>query len=86
MPLVYGACPVSKPYGREPMPGVRIREGDSIDRALKIFKKQVEKAGVISETRKRQHYEKPSVKKKRKAIAARKRLTKQLRKMGMVRA
>lgn len=64
------------------MPGVKVRENDSIERALKIFKKQVEKAGIMSELRKRQHYEKPSVKRKKKIAAARKRLLKQLRKLG----
>ena len=59
------------------MPGIRLREGDSIERALKIFKKQIEKAGVMSELRKRQHYEKPSVKRKKKSAAARKRSHKQ---------
>lgn len=66
------------------MPGVKVRDGESIERALKIFKKQVEKAGIMSELRKRQHYEKPSVKRKKKAAAARKRLMKQLRKLGML--
>ena len=64
------------------MPGVKIRDGESIERALKIFKKQVEKAGIMSELRKRQHYEKPSVKRKKKAAAARKRFHKQVRKFG----
>ena len=64
------------------MPGVKVREGEPIERALKIFKKQVEKAGIMSELRKRQHYEKPSVKRKKKAAAARKRLVKQQRKFG----
>jgi len=64
------------------MPGVRVKDGEPIERALKIFKKQVEKAGIMSELRKRQHYEKPSVKRKKKAAAARKRLVKQQRKMG----
>ncbi|HLE83753.1 MAG TPA: 30S ribosomal protein S21, partial [Thermoanaerobaculia bacterium] len=40
--------------------------------ALKRFKKQCEKAGLLSELKKRQHYEKPSVRRKRKALAARK--------------
>lgn len=61
------------------MPGVNLREGDNVDRALKILKKQVEKAGTIAELRKRQHYEKPSVKRKKKLAAAQKRLRKQLR-------
>lgn len=64
------------------MPGVKLKENDNIERALKIFKKQVEKAGIMSELRKRQHYEKPSIKKKKKTAAARKRLLKQIRKMG----
>jgi small subunit ribosomal protein S21 len=63
------------------MPGVRIREGESYDQALKRFKKQCEKAGILSEIRKREHYEKPSVQRKKKAAAARKRLMKKLRKL-----
>jgi small subunit ribosomal protein S21 len=47
------------------------------------LKKQVEKAGTISELKKRQHYEKPSIKRKKKQAAARKRLMKQLRKLGL---
>ena len=55
------------------MPGIVIREGDSFEAALKKFKKQCEKAGILAEVRKREAYEKPSVKAKRKSIAARKR-------------
>ncbi len=62
------------------MPGVRIKEGESFENALKRFKKQCEKAGILSEIRKREHYEKPSVRKKKKAIAARKRAVKKSRK------
>ena len=62
------------------MPGVRINDGESFENALKRFKKQCEKAGVLSEVRKRESYEKPSVKKKKKAIAARKRAMKKGRK------
>lgn len=62
------------------MPGVRINEGESFENALKRFKKQCEKAGILSEVRKREAYEKPSVKKKKKAIAARKRAMKKVRK------
>jgi small subunit ribosomal protein S21 len=58
------------------MPGIAVREGDSFEGSLKKFKKICEKAGVLAEVRKREHYEKPSVKKKRKEIAARKRSTK----------
>ena len=58
------------------MPGIIIRDGDAFEGALKKFKKHVEKAGVLSEVRKREAYEKPSVKRKKKAAAARKRLMK----------
>lgn len=64
------------------MPGVRINDGESFENALKRFKKQCEKAGVLSEVRKREAYEKPSVKKKKKALAARKRALKKIRKGG----
>lgn len=58
------------------MVGIRIREGESFEGAVKRFKKMCEKAGILSELRKREHYEKPSVKRKKKAIAARKRALK----------
>ena len=58
------------------MPGINIREGDSFESALKKFKKLCEKAGLVMELRKREAYEKPSVKRKKKDVAARKRLVK----------
>lgn len=58
------------------MPGITIREGESLEGALRRFKKQCEKAGILAEIRKREHYEKPSIKKKRKSIAAKKRAVK----------
>ncbi|OGW62759.1 MAG: 30S ribosomal protein S21 [Nitrospirae bacterium RBG_16_64_22] len=54
------------------MPTVRVKENESFESALKRFKKQCEKDGILSEMKKREHYEKPSVRKKRKALAARK--------------
>ena len=62
------------------MPGVRLREGETFDGALRRFKKQCEKAGVLREARRREFYEKPSIRKKKKAIAARKRALKRMRK------
>jgi len=59
---------------------VRVREGESFESALRRFKKQCEKAGILSEVRKREHYEKPSVRKKKKAIAAIKRSLKKKKK------
>jgi len=61
------------------MPSVVIREDESFESALKRFKKQCEKAGILSELRKREHYEKPSVRRKKKSMAARKKLLKRLR-------
>lgn len=63
------------------MADIRIRDNESFENALKRFKKQCEKAGILSEVRRREHYEKPSVKRKRKALAARKRAMKRFRKM-----
>ena len=63
------------------MTGVRVKENESYENALRRFKKQCEKAGILSEIRKREHYEKPSIKKKKKAAAARKRLLKKMRKL-----
>jgi len=61
------------------MPYVRVRESDSFENALNRFKKQCEKEGILSEIKKREHYEKPSVKRKTKAIAARKKALKKVR-------
>ena len=55
------------------MPEVRVRENESIESALKRFKKKIQKAGILSEIKRRETYEKPSVKRKRKSEAARKR-------------
>jgi len=55
------------------MAWIRVRENEPIDGAIRRFKKQCEKAGILKELRKREHYEKPSVRRKKKAIAARKR-------------
>lgn len=65
------------------MPGIKLRDGDFIEGALKAFKKQVEKAGIIGDLKKKQHYEKPSIRLKKKSIAARKRKIKQMRKFGV---
>jgi small subunit ribosomal protein S21 len=56
------------------MAGIRVKENESIDNAIRRFKKQCEKAGILAELRKREHYEKPSVRRKKKTMAARKRI------------
>ena len=52
---------------------VRIRENESLESALRRFKRKTARDGILAEARKREHYEKPSVKRKKKAEAARKR-------------
>ena len=66
------------------MPGVKVRDGEPFEAAMKRFKKQCEKAGILSELKKREHFEKPSVRRKKKAIAARKRAIKKLKKEGLL--
>ena len=58
------------------MSEVKIGDNESLDNALRRFKKKCQRSGVLSEARKREHYEKPSVRKKKKSEAARKRKTK----------
>ncbi|CDC71282.1 30S ribosomal protein S21 [Candidatus Colimorpha enterica] len=55
------------------MAEVRVKENESLDSALRRFKRQCARSGVLAELRKRECYEKPSVKRKRKSEAARKR-------------
>jgi len=55
------------------MPAVKIKENEPFDVALRRFKRSCEKAGVLSEVRRREHYEKPTAVRKRKAAAAVKR-------------
>ena len=55
------------------MTEIRVKENESLDSALKRFKRSCQKSGVIAECRKREHYEKPSVRRKKKSEAARKR-------------
>ncbi|MCQ2425756.1 MAG: 30S ribosomal protein S21 [Lachnospiraceae bacterium] len=52
---------------------IRVKEGESLDSALRRFKRQCQRSGVLAEVRKRECYEKPSVKRKKKSEAARKR-------------
>ena len=52
---------------------IRRRENESDESLLKRFKKETVRSGVLAESRKREHYEKPSVKRKKKAEAARNR-------------
>ena len=55
------------------MSEIRIKENETLESALRRFKRSCAKSGVLSELRKREHYEKPSVKRKKKSEAVRKR-------------
>lgn len=55
------------------MAEIRVKDNESLDSALRRFKRSCAKAGVLTEVRKREHYEKPSVRRKKKSEAARKR-------------
>jgi small subunit ribosomal protein S21 len=78
-----GATPTagSAPTRREvirTMPAVNVRDDESFESALRRFKRKVEKAGVLTELKKRQHFEKPSVKRKRKTLQAKKKIQRKL--------
>ncbi len=55
------------------MAEIRVRKNESLESALRRFKRESAKAGVMAELRKRRHFEKPSVARKKKSEAARKR-------------
>lgn len=52
---------------------IKVKENETLDQALRRFKRKCANAGILSEVRKREHYEKPSIKRKKKSEAARKR-------------
>ena len=53
------------------MSEIKVQKGETLESALRRFKRSCQKAGVLSEVRKREHYEKPSVRRKLKSDAAR---------------
>lgn len=55
------------------MSRIEVKPNEDLDSALRRFKRSCQKAGILQEIRKREHYEKPSVKRKKKSEAARKR-------------
>ena len=68
------------------MPVVHVRDEESFENAMRRFKRKCEKAGILTELKKRQHYEKPSIKRKRKEVQGRKKMLRKLaeeRKMGL---
>ncbi len=56
---------------------MKLREGESFESALRRFNKKIKQNGILTEVRRREFYEKPSVRRKKKTMAARKRRAKQ---------
>jgi small subunit ribosomal protein S21 len=68
------------------LPVVNVREEESFENALRRFKRKCEKSGILTELKKRQHFEKPSVKRKRQEVQARKKAMRKLseeRRLGL---
>ena len=65
----YNYRPLIKPL-RKTMPGIKIKENEPFDVALRRFRRSCERAGVLTEIRKREYYEKPTTVRKRKAATA----------------
>jgi len=72
MALSWQAWLVTSEGGETIMSEVHVRENESLEGALKRFKRSCAKSGVLAEVRKREHYESPSVKRRKKSEAARK--------------
>ncbi|MBN2009535.1 30S ribosomal protein S21 [candidate division KSB1 bacterium] len=58
------------------MPAVKVRDNENFERALRRFTKACEKAGLMSDIKKHQHFEKPSERRKRKMNAAKRKMRK----------
>jgi len=56
------------------MPGVKIRDGESFENALRRFKRICEQEGILSEIKKHQHFEKPSERRKKRILAAKRKI------------
>jgi small subunit ribosomal protein S21 len=64
------------------MPVIKVKDNEPFEIAMKRFKKQVEKAGILTELRRREYFDKPSIRKKKKAAASKKRALKKLKRMA----
>lgn len=63
---------------------VEVSENESFEKAFKRFKRIVEKEGILTEVKRRQFYEKPSEKKKRKERQSRKRIVKAMKRKSLI--
>ena len=79
-PLEWARISGAEEIGRR-MPVIKLKDNEPFEVAMKRFKKQVEKAGILTELRRREYFDKPSVRKKKKAAAAKKRALKRLKRM-----
>lgn len=70
---IYTSCFMLRREGINMSNSTRVRKNESIENALRRFKRSVSKSGTLSEYRKREYYEKPSVRRKKKSEAARNR-------------
>ena len=67
-----GVSPALRREGNITMSEIHVRENESLESALKRFKRSCAKSGVLAEVRKREYYDSPSVKRRKKSEAARK--------------
>ena len=75
-----GGCETPARGGEPGLAEVRVGENETFESALRRFNKKIQQSGILAEARRREHYEKPSVKRKKKALAAKKRALKKMRK------
>ena len=60
------------------MVSVKVREGESIEEALRRFKRECERNGIMQEIKRREYYESPSVRRKRKLAESRRKLKRRI--------
>ena len=73
MNIEYNVSVIRVGCGRKLIMEIRVGENESLESAIKRWKRKCARSGILADARKREHYEKPSVKRKKKAEAARKR-------------
>ena len=80
---IAGKLDTMPPFSANPrsiaMPGIRLKENEPFEVAIRRFKRAIEKTGLLTELRAREFYEKPTTERKRKLAAAVKRHHKRIR-------
>lgn len=72
------SIPLDREGGVLHMVFVKVRDGESIEEALRRFKRECERNGIMQEIKRREHYEPPSVKRKRKQAEARRKMRRRM--------